>query len=570
MNASIAPFKNQDFVLSSSLAATEHEICVQEFDSDTKSSSESLSYTLVALKKASAAILETTSLCLVDKAKLKENYAEYVEKLLSPAAGRDLARRLEPKSKYFKGDNRAIIAMLNTFLRKSAKIAREIGFSGIYQYCTLCSSAVAAEESMPRRERIREILQNVGEKLVKPFISHPGTRYSAKTRLLIEFLRKYMQLQSPEGSATPSCIVFVDERLVAHVLHRVLAANEDLFPGPQKPVGLVMGHTMGQGARKVEYREKILRAISTVVMDSEDQLQRIEQFKQKLTRVLIATDVVEEGLDVPSCNLVCCFNPIKNVKSFVQMQGRAREADSQFVVLTPKDKTADLRKRIGEFKATIATSQQLALYADKGISPEASAYQRFQMSPEEYLEVPSTGAKVCVRNARSFLNRYCQALPADEFCKPFAEYAYDEVKPPNMSPVQYIAIVTLPPMVPKELRCVRGKRPAPSKGEAADLVAFEIVQRLYTLRKINRFLLSTSKYGGDLVFNDAACEGKAQNQTYIGTPILNETSPTPPEQKTVVQFLYGLTLDPRYPYLSQDTTLGFLFFRYAIFPFSST
>jgi endoribonuclease Dicer len=89
-------------------------------------------------------------------------------------------------------------------------------------------------------------------------------------------------------------------------------------------------------------KPRIAHSVSVVAMSCEEQRMAIEAFKAKTTQILIATDVVEEGLDVPSCNLVCSFNPIRNVKSFIQMQGRARDPSSSFLLLVPKSQVPSL------------------------------------------------------------------------------------------------------------------------------------------------------------------------------------------------------------------------------------
>ena len=49
--------------------------------------------------------------------------------------------------------------------------------------------------------------------------------------------------------------------------------------------------------------------------------------------VLIATAVVEEGLDIPECNLVFRFNKPPNFSSYMQSKGRARAKENASYVL---------------------------------------------------------------------------------------------------------------------------------------------------------------------------------------------------------------------------------------------
>ena len=314
-------------------------------------------------------------------------------------------------------------------------------------------------------------------------------------------------------------------------------------------IGLVMGHTMGCNMKRSEFRDPILHEIATTAMESSEQTRNIDSFRHNRIRLLVATDVVEEGMDIPLCSLVCCFDPIKNVKSFVQMQGRARDLLSRFMILS-NDKTAT-KLQIKEFKNLVDTSKKLALYAKEGIAKDPEAYKSFILPKDSYIEIPDTKAKLCKYNAKIFLDKYCQSLPSDEFCRPFVEYSYEEVKG------GIIAIATLPPMVPKTIRCLHGKTPSKTKEIAENEVAYEVIQKLIKMKKLNRYLLSTSKYGTDSLMGKFS--GDVKNvpiHKYIGTPLLNEVLTLSNEY-----YLYELVLDPKYPYLNQTNSLGALFFR---------
>ena len=70
---------------------------------------------------------------------------------------------------------------------------------------------------------------------------------------------------------------------------------------------------------------------------AEEQAQVISQLRQskrgKGLKVLVSTDVAEEGLDIPECNVVVSYNEVMTLTQFIQVQGRARSANSEFAIL---------------------------------------------------------------------------------------------------------------------------------------------------------------------------------------------------------------------------------------------
>ena len=56
---------------------------------------------------------------------------------------------------------------------------------------------------------------------------------------------------------------------------------------------------------------------STVRITNQQLKDTLTKFKRGDVNVLIATNVIEEGLDVSECNLVICLNELLNVKAFI-------------------------------------------------------------------------------------------------------------------------------------------------------------------------------------------------------------------------------------------------------------
>lgn len=62
----------------------------------------------------------------------------------------------------------------------------------------------------------------------------------------------------------------------------------------------------------------------------------LANFASGALNLIFATQVAEEGVDIQPCNLVIRFNMPSTVTSLIQSRGRARMANSQFIVMVPE------------------------------------------------------------------------------------------------------------------------------------------------------------------------------------------------------------------------------------------
>ena len=119
-------------------------------------------------------------------------------------------------------------------------------------------------------------------------------------------------------------IIFVQRRCTAIILsdliNQMVASDPDTYKGIKSQY--VLGHGLDTNIR-----------LADSYMQSKEQSKILAEFKAAAFNVLVATSVVEEGLDVRKCNLVVRFDGMNNYREYAQSKGRARAKDSKFIVM---------------------------------------------------------------------------------------------------------------------------------------------------------------------------------------------------------------------------------------------
>ena len=109
-------------------------------------------------------------------------------------------------------------------------------------------------------------------------------------------------------------LVFVDKRLIAKFLTEWIRKHF-----PDFNAQMVVGQPGYDG------------------MTWKEQKIRLNDFAEGKSRLIVTTSVLEEGFDVPQCDLVVAFTGPHSLISFIQMRGRARNQDSVFVTLEAEE-----------------------------------------------------------------------------------------------------------------------------------------------------------------------------------------------------------------------------------------
>ena len=73
--------------------------------------------------------------------------------------------------------------------------------------------------------------------------------------------------------------------------------------------------------------------------------------------LLVATSVLEEGIDVPQCNLVVRFDFPAEFRSYVQSRGRARSKKAEYVLMSDVREAGRYKEDIRLYYAIEEVSQ---------------------------------------------------------------------------------------------------------------------------------------------------------------------------------------------------------------------
>jgi ERCC4-related helicase len=194
-------------------------------------------------------------------------------------------------------------------------------------------------------------------------------RTSRKLYLLIALL-----VAEAKEDPNFTCLVFIEQRIWVACIAEVLAIHPETK------------HLLRVGTFVGESQSSKRKANIATFAEPRNQQATLENFRAGTLNLILATSVLEEGIDVSSCHLVICFERPKNLKSFVQRRGRARKKESKYVMFVPEAGGSDPQSwqslEEGMKAAYLDDLRQVKIAAEQEQQNEVG---------QRYFEVPSTG-----------------------------------------------------------------------------------------------------------------------------------------------------------------------------------
>ncbi|VDL72637.1 unnamed protein product [Nippostrongylus brasiliensis] len=340
---------------------------------------------------------------------------------------------------------------------------------------------------------------------------------------LVEILSLFNPEKRPasEKDDPLSGIIFVDQRYVAYTLNVLLkhiCRWEPSFKFIQSDfvIGFSGGSFASDDSQGLHKRQADV----------------IRRFRQGELNLIVATSVLEEGVDVRHCNLVVKFDRPIDYRSYIQSKGRARKRDGgakYFILVDESDSikcsedlrdfvqiekvcramlssSAQNRSVVNAYSANIKGKQRMLLRRCRSVHNPSTDTDNELLGLAENVDsiippyvVPSTGAQLkpvyytiiitIIFNFNFFL-RYCAKLPSDIFTRLVPQNRLIVVNTPGG--VQYRAELLLPINSPIKKPIVL-ETPVSSKKLAQMAVALEACKILHQSGELNDHLLPVGR-----------------------------------------------------------------------------
>ncbi|KAG5868387.1 hypothetical protein JTB14_013589 [Gonioctena quinquepunctata] len=204
------------------------------------------------------------------------------------------------------------------------------------------------------------------------------------------------------------CIVFTQKRFTAKVIFHILKS-------------LTMCHTSYSHIKPdflVGYSNNPQNETRENLYCAKKNKQVLQEFADKELNVLVATDVLEEGVDIPKCTLVIKFDKPEDYRSYIQSKGRARHKKSLYYMIVENGAAEKYQEKYRNFQQVEEILNNFLIGKNlERLDPSREDIERMYNENEicpYYVDGPES-AQVNMQSAIPLLCQYCSSLPSDMY-----------------------------------------------------------------------------------------------------------------------------------------------------------
>ncbi|XP_064076141.1 endoribonuclease Dcr-1-like [Vanessa tameamea] len=332
-----------------------------------------------------------------------------------------------------------------------------------------------------------------------------GHRSRGRGRALRSNAAKLLQMQQNPDALCG--IVFMKEALMAKIMFMMIA---DMSRSRPSLSHLCAQYCAEEGPNGSKKQEDVLK-----------------KFRMHECNLLLATSVLEEGIDLPRCNLVVRWDVPPSYRSHGLCRGRARASRSAVALLAARAGSAALAHNLAVYKEL---DQLITRKCGCGIQNEPSidedyhadtistvikAYTPLELKRDKN-NVPSDrkiedqAAFVDLNTAIALINRYCGKLPSDTFTRLTPQWWMEEVQLPDRRgdvKTAYICTLRMPLNCPIKYNIVG--HPMPTRVLARRMVALQACRILHKSGELDDQLMPIGKEN----FKSAEFDNNVVNET---------------------------------------------------------
>lgn len=161
-------------------------------------------------------------------------------------------------------------------------------------------------------------------------------------------------------------LIFCNSKFIAKILYNLLYemsknSTELDYLGVQFTVDRVADPLTEMKEAEIEHRK---------------QEEVLKRFRMHECNLLIGTSVLEEGIDLPKCNLVIRWDAPTTYRSYVQCKGRARATNAYHIILVAPTPSSDICQPLDENSQYISAKSHRLVCAPDASFPEK--YEKYE------------------------------------------------------------------------------------------------------------------------------------------------------------------------------------------------